>query len=99
MYGLDCKTFRQLLENTPEETTEDDFEEVVPYLVEKVGFPLLHGQPLAPNQIDYSRFTLDDLYDLLDAAKEHCNRRYRLWEMNRNLCGQTAPPTFRRAFC
>lgn len=99
MYELNSQTFRQLLENTLEDTAENDFEEVDPYLLEQVGFPLLHGQPLAPNQIDYSRFILDDLYDLLDAVRAYCRRRYCLWTLNRDLCRQTTSQSAHRAFC
>ena len=99
MYELNSQTFLQLLENTLEDTAENDFEEVGPYLLEQVGFPLLHGQPLAPNQIDYSRFILDDLYDLLDAVRAYCRRRYRLWTLNQDLCGQTTSQSAHRAFC
>ena len=53
MYELNSQTFRQLLENTLEDTAENDFQEVDPYLLENVGFPLLRGQPLIPNQVDY----------------------------------------------
>jgi len=99
MYELNSQTFRQLLENTLEDTAENDFQEVDPYLLENVGFPLLRGQPLIPNQVDYSRFVLDDLYDLLDAAQEHYRRHFRLQRMNEHLCRQAAFQTLRQAFC
>ena len=99
MYELNSQIFWQLLEETTEDTAEDDFTGVEPYLLENVGFPLLRGQPLIPNQVDYSRFALDDLYDLLDAAQEHYRRHFRLQRMNEHLCGQAASQSLRRAFC
>ncbi len=99
MYELNSQTFRQLLEDTSEDTAENEFAEIDPYLMEAVCSPILNGEPLIPKQIDYSRFTLDDLYDLLDGAKIHYHRRFYLWEMNRQLCSRSISQSLRRAFC
>lgn len=99
MYELNCKTFRHLLENVSEDTAENEFAETDPYLMEKVCTPILNRQPLIPNQIDYSQFTLEDLYDLLDRAQDFCDRRFCLWELNRGLCGHPVSQSLRRAFC
>lgn len=99
MYELNCKTFRHLLKNVSEDTAENEFAEADPYLMEKVCTPILNRQPLIPNQIDYSQFTLEDLYDLLDEAQDFCDRRFCLWELNRDLCGHPVSQSLRRAFC
>ncbi len=99
MYELNSQTFRQLLEGISEDTAENEFAEIAPYLMEAVCSPILNGEPLVPNGIDYSRFTLDDLYDLLDGAKIHYHRRFYLWEMNRQLCSRSISQSPRRAFC
>lgn len=99
MVELNAHTFRQLLEDTSEDTAENDFAEIDPYLMEAVCSPILNGKPLIPNRIDYSRFTLEDLYDLLDGAQAHYRRRFYLWEMNRQLCSRSVPQSLRRAFC
>ena len=99
MYELNSQTFRQLLEGISEDTAENEFAEIDPYLMEKVCSPILNGEPLTPNQIDYSRFTLDDLYDLLDGAQGYCRRRSHLWELNWQLCNQPVSQSLRRAFC
>ena len=99
MYELNSQTFRQLLEAVPEDTAENEFAKIDPYLMEKVCSPILNRQPLIPNQIDYSRFTLDDLYDLLDGAQGYCRRRSHLWELNRQLCSRSVSQSLRRAFC
>lgn len=99
MYELNCQTLRQLLEDVSEDTAENEFQETNPYLLENVCTPILHRQSLIPNQIDYSQFTIDDLYDMLDAAQDHCRRRFLLRELNQVLCRQTATRHLRRAFC
>ena len=92
MYELNSQTFRQLLEAVPEDTAENEFAKTAPYLMEKVCSPIL-------NQIDYSRFTLEDLYDLLDEAQTYYHHHFRLWELNQNLCSQPVPQSLQRAFC
>ena len=99
MYELNCQTFRQLLEDVSEDTAENEFVEIDPYLMEKVCSPILNRQPLTPNRIDYSRFSMDDLYDLLDRAQNFYDRRFHLRELNRNLCSQPVSQSLRRAFC
>ena len=99
MYELNSQTFRQLLEAVPEDTAENEFAEIDPYLMEKVCSPILNRQPLIPHQIDYSQFTLEDLYDLLDGARDFCDRRFCLWELNQGLCGHPVSQSLRRAFC
>ena len=99
MYELNSQTFRQLLEAVPEDTAENEFAKIDPYLMEKVCSPILNRQPLIPNRIDYSRFTLDDLYDLLDEAQGYCLRCSQLWEINQKLCSQPVSQSLRRAFC
>lgn len=99
MYELNSQTFRHLLEGVSEDTAENEFAEADPYLMEKVCTPILNRQPLIPNQIDYSQFTLEDLYDLLDGARDFCDRRFCLWELNRSLCGHPVFQSLRRAFC
>ena len=99
MYELNSQTFRQLLEAVPEDTAENEFAEADPYLMEKVCTPILNRQPLIPHQIDYSQFTLEDLYDLLDGARDFCDRRFCLWELNQGLCGHPVSQSLRRAFC
>ena len=76
MYELNCQIFRQLLEDVSEDTAENEFVEIDPYLMEKVCSLILNRQPLTPHQIDYSQFTLEDLYDLLDGARDFCDRRF-----------------------
>ena len=99
MYELNCQIFRQLLEDVSEDTAENELVEIDPYLMEKVCSPILNRQPLTPNQIDYSQFTLEDLYDLLDGARDFCDRRFCLWELNRSLYGHPVFQSLRRAFC
>ena len=99
MYELNSQTFRQLLEAVPEDTAENEFAKIDPYLMDKVCSPILNRQPLIPNQIDYSRFTLEDLYDLLDEAQAYYHHHFRLWELNQNLCSQPVPQSLQRAFC
>ena len=99
MYELDRESFRQALEAVPEETAENTLAEIKSYLLENVFRPALCETPLIPNQIDYSQFSLDDMYDMLDAAKPFYHRRCRVWRMNQSLCSHPATDHSHRAFC
>ncbi len=99
MYELNRELFRQALKAAPEAAKTEAWDEIPPYLMENVFRPAFREEPLIPSQIDYSQFSLDDMYDMLDAAQSFYNLRHRLLESTQSLCGHTASGCSRRAFC
>ena len=83
----------------PEGAAENALAEINPYLLESVCRPALCETPLIPNQIDYSQFSLDDMYEMLDLVQPFYRCRWKLWEMSKNLCSHTATERSHRAFC
>ncbi len=74
MYELDRRVFRRALEELTEDTAENELDQINPCLLEQVCRPALHERNLIPSQIDYSQFTLEEMYDMLDAAHSFYNR-------------------------